>query len=147
MTTSPLATSTDIDASTILARVRELTEPVLRATVDRLEPWLAMMSAYHLGWRTVEGRPTPGMSGKLVRPALAVLAAEAVGADARVALPGAAAVGAEERMSHRVDRERCSHKSDECGNEGDQQLAAHPMGCRGRFGLIRRLQFRHSRWQ
>ncbi|HEV3359097.1 MAG TPA: polyprenyl synthetase family protein [Pseudonocardiaceae bacterium] len=92
MTTSPLATSTDVDASTILARVRELTEPVLRATVDRLEPWLAMMSAYHLGWRTVEGRPTPGMSGKLVRPALAVLAAEAVGADARVALPGAAAV-------------------------------------------------------
>ncbi len=92
MTTSPLAPSTEVDASTILGRVCELTEPVLRAAVDRLEPWLAMMSAYHLGWRTVEGRPTTGMSGKLVRPALAILAAEAVGANARAALPGAAAV-------------------------------------------------------
>lgn len=92
MTTSPLAPSTGADASAILARVRDLTEPALRAAVDRLEPWLAMMSAYHLGWRTVEGRPTTGMSGKLIRPALAILAAEAVGANAEAALPGAAAV-------------------------------------------------------
>ncbi|MFD8321464.1 polyprenyl synthetase family protein [Kitasatospora purpeofusca] len=72
-------------------RARELTEPLLREAVALLEPWTAMMSSYHLGWCAADGSPVELDSGKAVRPALAVLAAEAVGAPAEAALPGAAA--------------------------------------------------------
>jgi geranylgeranyl diphosphate synthase type I len=76
----------------VLERARALTAPALRAAVERLEPSIARVAAYHLGWVDVSGRPVAGNGGKAVRPALAVLSAEAVGADARVALPGAVAV-------------------------------------------------------
>lgn len=72
-------------------RARELTEPLLREAVALLEPWTAVMSSYHLGWCRADGSPVEHASGKAVRPALAVLAAEAVGAPAEAALPGAAA--------------------------------------------------------
>jgi geranylgeranyl diphosphate synthase type I len=73
-------------------RARELTEPMLRARVDRLEPWIARICSYHLGWCRVDGTPTRGDLGKAVRPAFAVLAAEAVLGQAASAAPGAAAV-------------------------------------------------------
>jgi geranylgeranyl diphosphate synthase type I len=57
-----------------------------------LEPSIAKVAAYHLGWVDGVGRPVTGNGGKAVRPALAVLSAEAVGAGAEVALPGAVAV-------------------------------------------------------
>ncbi|NKY14795.1 RelA/SpoT family protein [Streptomyces somaliensis] len=51
------------------------------------------MAAFCLGWSDVTGAPAPGASeGKGVRQALAVLGAEAVGADGRVAVAGAVAV-------------------------------------------------------
>jgi geranylgeranyl diphosphate synthase type I len=76
----------------VLERARDLTVPALRAAVGRLEPSIARVAAYHLGWVDASGQPMAGNGGKAVRPALAVLSAEAVGADARQALPGAVAV-------------------------------------------------------
>lgn len=76
----------------VLDRVRLLTVPALRTAVDRLEPSIARVAAYHLGWVDADGNAMAGNGGKAVRPALAVLSAEAVGAGAEVALPGAVAV-------------------------------------------------------
>ncbi|MGW2485655.1 polyprenyl synthetase family protein [Streptomyces sp. NPDC001606] len=73
-------------------RARALTEPLLREAVALLEPWTARISSYHLGWCRADGSPANADPGKAVRPALAVLAAEAVGGRAEDALPGAAAV-------------------------------------------------------
>ncbi|RKT88791.1 geranylgeranyl diphosphate synthase, type I [Saccharopolyspora antimicrobica] len=71
-----------------IRRARELTEPVLRELVDRLGPSLGDVGRYHFGWRS-EGC---GSAGKAIRPTMAVLAAEAVGAEASAAVPAAAAV-------------------------------------------------------
>jgi geranylgeranyl diphosphate synthase type I len=81
-----------VQTPAVLERARVLTLPVLRASIRRLEPSIARVAAYHLGWVDVEGRPVAGNGGKAIRPALAVLSAEAVGSDAEVALPGAVAV-------------------------------------------------------
>jgi geranylgeranyl diphosphate synthase type I len=81
-----------VQTPVVLDRVRLLTIPALRAAVDRLEPSIARVAAYHLGWVDAEGNAMAGNGGKAVRPALAVLSAEAVAADAEVALPGAVAV-------------------------------------------------------
>jgi geranylgeranyl diphosphate synthase, type I len=76
----------------VLDRVRLLTVPALRAAVARLEPSIARVAAYHLGWVDADGNAMAGNGGKTVRPALAMLSAEAVAASAEVALPGAVAV-------------------------------------------------------
>lgn len=76
----------------VLNRARELVTPALRDAVDRLSPELRPLAAYHLGWADAEGRPTGGDGGKGVRQALAVLSAEAVGAETSVGVPGAVAV-------------------------------------------------------
>jgi geranylgeranyl diphosphate synthase, type I len=76
----------------VLERVRELTMPAMRDAIARLEPSIARVAAYHLGWVDVSGAPVDGNGGKAIRPALAVLSAEAVGASPEVALPGAVAV-------------------------------------------------------
>src|SRR5439155_24163222 len=47
---------------------------------------------YHLGYADADGTPVAAGGGKGVRPALAVLSAEAAGADAGVGVPGAVAV-------------------------------------------------------
>ncbi|GAA1961490.1 polyprenyl synthetase family protein [Kitasatospora viridis] len=79
-------------APATLDRARELAEPLLRETVARLEPWMTRIAAYHLGWADADGNPGTFDSGKALRPALALLAAEAVGASVDAALPGAVAV-------------------------------------------------------
>lgn len=76
----------------VLARSRDLVEPALRAAVAGLGPQLQVPVAYHMGWTDAEGRPVAGGGGKGVRPALAVLSAEAAGAAAAVAVPGAVAI-------------------------------------------------------
>ncbi len=76
----------------VLVRARELVEPALVAAVDRLCDELRLPARYHFGWVEADGSPSTAGSGKGLRPALAVLSAEAVGADAAVAVPGAAAV-------------------------------------------------------
>jgi geranylgeranyl diphosphate synthase type I len=50
------------------------------------------MARYHLGWSDAHGRPVRAPGGKGIRPALALLGTEAVGASADVGIPGAAAV-------------------------------------------------------
>jgi geranylgeranyl diphosphate synthase type I len=77
---------------TVIARARELVEPALRAAINGLDPHMAVVSAYQLGWVDTEGAPTPGGGGKAIRPTLAVVSAESVGAEARVGVPAAAAV-------------------------------------------------------
>ncbi len=73
-------------------RGRELTVPALRVAVDRLHPRLRHVVAYHRGWVDAGGIPQPGGGGKLVRPALALLSAQAAGAPVEVGLPAAVAV-------------------------------------------------------
>jgi geranylgeranyl diphosphate synthase type I len=73
-------------------RGRELAEPSLRAAVARLHPDLARVAAYHRGWVDADGRPTGDTGGKTLRPALALLGAEAAHIDLETALPGAVAV-------------------------------------------------------
>ncbi|GAA2920931.1 polyprenyl synthetase family protein [Streptomyces enissocaesilis] len=68
-------------------------EPALRAAVKRLPAALSRISAYHFGWHNAAGTAlTDPSSGKAVRPALAYLAAEALGGPPRCATPGAVAI-------------------------------------------------------
>ncbi|MEV5145690.1 polyprenyl synthetase family protein [Streptomyces sp. NPDC052727] len=76
----------------VLARCRELVRPELRNAVGRLHPWVAEMAAYSFGWCEVGGAPATAPGGKGVRQALAVLGAEAAGADGRAGVPAAVAV-------------------------------------------------------
>ncbi|WP_199546080.1 polyprenyl synthetase family protein [Streptomyces sp. N35] len=80
------------DVTALLERGRTLATPVLRAAVDRLAPPMDTVAAYHFGWIDAEGRPSDGDGGKAVRPALALLSAEAAGAAPEVGVPGAVAV-------------------------------------------------------
>jgi geranylgeranyl diphosphate synthase type I len=75
-----------------LHRSRDVLEPALRGAVDRLDPTCRVQAAYHLGWCDSDGQPVAAGGGKAVRPALALLSAEAAGAPAEVGLPGAVAV-------------------------------------------------------
>jgi geranylgeranyl diphosphate synthase type I len=47
---------------------------------------------YHFGWEDIDGRPLDAPAGKLLRPALCMLACEAVGGSADVAVPAAVAI-------------------------------------------------------
>jgi geranylgeranyl diphosphate synthase type I len=79
------------DVPAALARSGAHVEPALRAAVARLGPELTPLAAYHLGWVDADGHPARG-GGKGLRGALALLSAEAVGADPDVAVPGAVAI-------------------------------------------------------
>jgi geranylgeranyl diphosphate synthase type I len=80
------------EAPAVLAEVRDLVDAPMRAIVDRLAPAVRQVANYHFGWVDADGTPLAGGSGKAVRPALAVLSAEAAGAKADVGIPGALAV-------------------------------------------------------
>jgi geranylgeranyl diphosphate synthase, type I len=74
-----------------LNRGREIVEPALQHALARLDDSSRQVAAYHLGWVDADGRPAAG-GGKAVRAALALLSAQAVGAEQVVGLPGAVAV-------------------------------------------------------
>ncbi|MDT3395865.1 polyprenyl synthetase family protein [Streptomyces sp. B1866] len=76
----------------LLERGRTLATPVLRAAVSRLAPPMDAVAAYHFGWVDAQGRPVAGDGGKAVRPALALLSAEAAGRAPDTGVPGAVAV-------------------------------------------------------
>ncbi|HEX6472050.1 MAG TPA: polyprenyl synthetase family protein [Streptosporangiaceae bacterium] len=78
-------------APSSLSVVRSLVEPTLRAAVDRLNPQMRRVAAYHMGWIEYDGTPAEN-GGKALRPALALLSARAAGAPAETGVPGAAAV-------------------------------------------------------
>ncbi|HEX5567750.1 MAG TPA: polyprenyl synthetase family protein [Streptomyces sp.] len=76
----------------LLERGRTLATPVLRDAVARLAPPMDTVAAYHFGWIDAQGAPASGDGGKALRPALALLSAEAVGAAPETGVPGAVAV-------------------------------------------------------
>lgn len=82
----------EVSTADTLSRSRELVVPALREAVQRLDPSTRLVVSYHLGWCDEHGVARAGSGGKAVRPALALLAAEAVGGTADEALPGAVAV-------------------------------------------------------
>ncbi|MEU7766550.1 polyprenyl synthetase family protein [Nocardia sp. NPDC049190] len=82
----------ELPAQEVLVRARALIEPVLQVSVDSLGDALRRMAGYHLGWWDAAGTPTPGASGKALRPALTLTAATVCGGDAAEAVPAAAAV-------------------------------------------------------
>ncbi|MDH6109163.1 geranylgeranyl diphosphate synthase type I [Kitasatospora sp. MAP12-15] len=76
----------------LLASGRRLCTPPLRAAVARLAPPMDAVAAYHFGWTDRDGKPAAGDGGKAVRPALALLSAQAVGAPLQAGVPGGVAV-------------------------------------------------------
>jgi len=76
-----------------LRRYRQELEEELRSLLERPgPPLLYRMARYHLGWEDAEGKPLAQGGGKALRPALCLLAAEALGGDWRQALPAATAL-------------------------------------------------------
>ena len=76
-----------------LDRGRAHAVPALRAAVARLDPTCRRVTSYHLGWCDADGKPVEAGGGKAIRPALALLSAEAVGAQLDdVVVSGAVAV-------------------------------------------------------
>src|SRR5439155_16952339 len=67
-----------------LHRGRDAVTPALRAALDRLDETSRAQAAYHLCWTDVDGQPVVSGGGKAVRPALALLSAEAAGAPAEI---------------------------------------------------------------
>jgi geranylgeranyl diphosphate synthase type I len=78
--------------SDALARSRRSVGPAMTEAVDRLAPDLRRVASYHFGWTDAAGNPVEARAGKGVRPALALLSSEAVGAEAARGVPGAVAV-------------------------------------------------------
>ncbi|MEU8344089.1 family 2 encapsulin nanocompartment cargo protein polyprenyl transferase [Spirillospora sp. NPDC048832] len=79
-------------AADILRWSRSLLDPALRDAVAAMPETARRVAEYHFGWRDERGRPAEGSAGKAVRPALAMLAAQAAGGTADAALPAAVAV-------------------------------------------------------
>jgi geranylgeranyl diphosphate synthase type I len=77
-----------------VAMFRAEVENELRASLsgDRGTPGLYKMLHYHLGWLDSRFQPETRPTGKFLRPAVCLLAAQAVGGDHRKALPAAAAL-------------------------------------------------------
>ena len=75
----------------VFGRTRLLVEPALRAVVEGLSARLRPSTTHHFGWTEADGSPSDMGAGKGLRLTLAVLSAEAVGAPAEVAVPGAVA--------------------------------------------------------
>lgn len=72
--------------------IQSLVQPALRAEVAELEPSVQRVVSYHLGWTDENGTPAEVGTGKALRPALVLLAAQAVHSSPEAALPGAVAV-------------------------------------------------------
>jgi geranylgeranyl diphosphate synthase, type I len=79
-------------AREVLEWSRQHVGPGLRAAIDSLPAMVRRVAGYHVGWWDQDGQPTQGGEGKAIRPALALLAAEATGGTAPDAVPAAVAV-------------------------------------------------------
>ncbi|ADB33281.1 Polyprenyl synthetase [Kribbella flavida DSM 17836] len=71
---------------------RDQVEPALRAAVGKLPLATQRITNYHFGWEDEDGTPTRADGGKALRPALALLASQAVGGTTAAAVPAAVAV-------------------------------------------------------
>ncbi len=79
-------------AQQLLAWSRDQVEPALRAAVAGMPLATQRITNYHFGWEDEEGAPTRADGGKALRPALVLLASQAVGGTAEAAVPAAVAV-------------------------------------------------------
>ena len=79
-------------ALTALATAREVLDVPMREAVGRLAPPVRDVAAYHFGWVDADGTAGEAHRGKAIRGTLAMLSAEAVGAQASEGVPGALAV-------------------------------------------------------
>ncbi|TWP46909.1 polyprenyl synthetase family protein [Lentzea tibetensis] len=87
-----LARTAGRPAGEVLAWSKAQVDPAARAAVDRMPESMGRIAAYHFGWCDGAGNPTRADGGKAIRPALVLLAAEAVGGLAPDAVPAAVAV-------------------------------------------------------
>jgi geranylgeranyl diphosphate synthase, type I len=90
-TTGPPASPSGAVPASLSWTAQLIDEPMRRA-VDGLAPAIRRTVSYHLGWSDPEGRAVQANGGKAVRPAIALLAAEASGGSAVDAVPGAVAI-------------------------------------------------------
>ncbi|MFE6309926.1 polyprenyl synthetase family protein [Streptomyces rochei] len=74
--------------------VDDVLSPALRAAVESLPAEESLVARYHRGWCEADGEPRASArgGGKVVRPALTLLSAVAVGGSLSDAVPGAVAV-------------------------------------------------------
>ncbi|AXB42704.1 polyprenyl synthetase family protein [Amycolatopsis albispora] len=87
---APAFESAPVNPGVVLAR--RLLPPVLGEWIDRLGGELATVCGYQLGLCDDTGRPTGGVSGKLLRPAFALLCGAATGARPADVVPSGAAI-------------------------------------------------------
>jgi geranylgeranyl diphosphate synthase, type I len=82
----------DAEAARVLTWAKDLVMPALRSAVCPLPETMQAVVGYHFGWFDESGRPACESPGKLLRPALALLSAQAVGAPADRGVDAAVAV-------------------------------------------------------
>ncbi|MFF8017486.1 polyprenyl synthetase family protein [Streptomyces sp. NPDC007929] len=86
------ATAEGHEGAVLLARARAEVDPVLRAALGSLPRPMRRVALYHFGWQQADGSPAESDSGKAIRPALVLAAADALGGpEARAGAVGAAA--------------------------------------------------------
>jgi geranylgeranyl diphosphate synthase type I len=79
-------------APEVLTRIRDLVQPVLRVAIDGIDDErMRRIAGYQLGFNDADGNPSDA-GGKAIRPALAVLSAEAVLGEPDSGIPGAVAL-------------------------------------------------------
>lgn len=88
----PEAGTTGRSAQEVLQWSRDQVEPALKAAVATMPQATQRITNYHFGWEDEEGRPSTADGGKALRPALALLAAKAIGGQSEAAVPAAVAV-------------------------------------------------------
>ncbi|MGK5544269.1 polyprenyl synthetase family protein [Streptomyces sp. URMC 127] len=76
----------------MITRAREFVRPSLELAVSRLHPDLAKVSGYYFGWYDAEGKAIKGRGSRSLQACMAMLAAEACGANPQAVLPAAVAV-------------------------------------------------------
>ncbi|MFD7263891.1 family 2 encapsulin nanocompartment cargo protein polyprenyl transferase [Streptomyces sp. NPDC059874] len=80
-----LTTGEGQEAAALLERTRETVNPQLRRTVESLPGSMRRVAMYHFGWEHADGTPAAGTTGKAIRPALVLAAAQALrGPDGQV---------------------------------------------------------------
>jgi len=76
----------------VLSRYRQPVLDGMRAALDRPGVEHVRYMRYHLGFEDADGRPAGTTGGKMLRPAIVLLACEAVGGDAARAMSAAVAI-------------------------------------------------------
>ncbi|WP_407837267.1 family 2 encapsulin nanocompartment cargo protein polyprenyl transferase [Streptomyces sp. DSM 116496] len=94
-TTEAMTTSEGQEAAVLLERTRETVHPELRRAVESLPGSMRRVAMYHFGWEREDGSPAAGSTGKAIRPALVLAAAQALRGDgaARDGVAGEGAAG------------------------------------------------------